>query len=154
MKDTVIKGFKWAAVIPVAIIGYMLGKFLVAFGFESISEATVKDITASAGLEGHYILGPIYLITRESAGIACCVMTGSSIAPSRQKTTSYVLLSLVVTFILSIVIYNYYTAFLAIKYLSVSIPGTAIARAVIELLGIIIGVGFTLFYIKDELSDF
>ena len=161
-----INVLRWIILIPVAIIAYMLFKSLYGF-FANLfisqyiytfndnlffndreSYDYIYQINDAQDFAGHFIIGPIYIFTREAISIILFIYVGRYFAPSHKKQVGRLLvilliLSSILFFIFMIKTNEYF-----------SYTSETIIRIILEYLGMFLGAYISWDYLSEKSNSF
>lgn len=163
-KNKWINILRWISIIPVVIIVYLAFKIIYSYvanfivsetlslmfsyisGNENSSYNYIYEINNVQGFAGHYIIGSIYIFTKELFGVAFAIFSGIYIAPSHKRQVGYSLIILLIIVSILLIVFM-------IKNSNQFIYTTeTIIRIIIEYLGMIVGTYFSwqVLPVKDE----
>ncbi len=154
-KNKWVNILRWLCVIPVVIISYIIFKivykyfanyivseiFWQMFNYTSISDNNtfnyINEINNSQGFAGHYVIGTVYIFTKELFGVAIATFSGIYIAPSHKRQVGFSLIIL-------IIISSFIALVFMIKTRDQFIYSTeTIFRIILEYLGMLVGAYFS-----------
>jgi len=163
-KNKWINILRWISIIPVVIIVYLTFKFIYSYVANFIVSETLSlmlrdisdnesnaynyiyEINNVQGFAGHYIIGSIYIFTRELFAVALAIFSGIYIAPSHKRQVGFLLVILLI--ITSILLFIF-----MIRTTDQFIYTTeTIIRIILEYIGMIIGIYFAwkVLLVKDK----
>ena len=146
---------RWFSIIPIVIIVYLTFKFIYSYisnymvsetlslmfrdfsDNESDAYNYIYEINNVQGFAGHYIIGSIYIFTREFFGVALAIFSGIYIAPSHKRQVGYLLMILLITTSILLFIFMIRTNDQFIYTTEI------IIRITLEYIGVIVGTYFT-----------
>ena len=113
-KNRLINILRWVSIIPLVIIIYLTFKFIYSYITNFIVSETlslmfkdfsyndsntynyINEVNNVQGFAGHYIIGSIYIFTKELFGVAIAIFSGIYIAPSHKRQVGYSLIILII----------------------------------------------------------
>ncbi len=75
----------WIVLIPAVLLTYGLTKFFIGSGYASREPEMVANMSKYGGFDGHYILGPMYLINKELVAIMFSLYVASILVNKFKK---------------------------------------------------------------------
>ena len=153
-KNYWINILRWVMIIPIVIVVYLISKVIYSFisnylvsetlyllfnNFSSNDSNTydyIYEINNVQDFAGHYIIGSIYIFSRELIGVALAIFTGIYLAPSHKRQVGFSLIILLI--ITSILLY----VFMVKTREQFLYTNEIIIRIILEYLGMIVGTYF------------
>lgn len=92
-KSSRIKNFvRWLAVFPLALLTLIVARILISIAWAQVpGDVTLETLNS---FNGHYILGPLVVLSRESIAIMLAFFVALKLAPSHKREIFYALCSI------------------------------------------------------------
>jgi hypothetical protein len=124
---------RWIFFIPLSIAMLFLSKFFINLTFFFISKPFVDAINLNKGFGGYLILGPLFVLFRDTIASGIAIYSGVYLAPKKKKA---VFLFFLIVYLLSLILISFS---LGLTFYKSSWVFEDYLRIIIEIIAHIIG---------------
>ena len=85
---------RWVSVLPVGILVFIITKIVYDWSFSHAIPEVIYEVSISRDFSGHYILGPIYIVCKESIATFFAIIAACQLAPCYKQKVFFGLMGL------------------------------------------------------------